>query len=259
MGAYPTRAANRKGGDLQHGRRCHLDALLLCRGADEAPDERRAGSSLWNNGAQSLRLPGSNQPSRKNGKRGPMTETVLIEELLRPEAYPWHPATVELVETHVSWVFLAGDRVIKVKKAVAYGFVDHTTLASRHRSCADEVRLNRRLTNGVYLDVVPIVHNGAGYRVATKGVPVEWATLMRRLPAEGMLDALLAARVLPPRLGDRLANRLIPFHRDIAARCEDSATEVTAATSAVVKENLAELEPFAGRPLSSLQLGLVAE
>ena len=188
-----------------------------------------------------------------------MTETVLVEELLRPEAYPWHPATVELVETHVSWVFLAGDRVIKVKKAVAYGFVDHTTLASRHRSCADEVRLNRRLTNGVYLDVVPITHGAAGYRVATEGVPVEWATLMRRLPAEGMLDALLAARVLPPRLGDRLANRLIPFHRDIAARCEDSATEVAAATSAVVEENLAELEPFAGRPLGSVQLRLVAE
>ncbi|MBV9454149.1 MAG: AAA family ATPase [Rubrobacter sp.] len=189
-----------------------------------------------------------------------MNQSILIDELLRPEAYPWHPAAVELIETHVSWVFLAGDRVVKVKKPVAYGFVDHTTLTSRHRSCADEVRLNRRLTNGVYLDVVPIVHNEhAGYHVAGEGVPLEWATLMRRLPAEGMLDTLLALGTVPPCLGDQLADRLIPFHRDTASICGGSATEMVAATSAVVKDNLEELEAFARRPLGRVQLGLVAE
>jgi aminoglycoside phosphotransferase family enzyme/predicted kinase len=189
-----------------------------------------------------------------------MDQSALVGGLLRPEAYPWHPAAVELIETHVSWVFLAGDRVVKVKKPVAYGFVDHTTLTSRHRSCADEVRLNRRLTNGVYLDVLPIVHNErAGYHVAGEGAPVEWATLMRRLPAEGMLDALLALGTLPPCLGDRLANQLIPFHRYIASTCGGSATEMITATSAVVKENLEELEPLAGQLLGTAQLGLVAE
>ena len=49
----------------------------------------------------------------------------LVDGLLRPEAYPWRPTTVELVETHVSWVFLSGERVVKVKKPVDYGFVDH--------------------------------------------------------------------------------------------------------------------------------------
>ena len=183
----------------------------------------------------------------------------MVESLLHPEAYPWRPAAVELVETHVSWVFLAGDRVVKVKKAVSYGFVDHTSLESRRRSCEDEVRLNHRLTDGVYLGVVPIVRGPAGYRVDAEGTPVEWATLMRRLPAEGMLDALLAAGEVPPRLGERLADRLIPFHRDGAALCEGSAEEVAAAASAVVAENLAELEPFAADPLGPVQLGLVTE
>ena len=205
-------------------------------------------------------LPGPGEPIRENDKRGLMGHSDLVDGLLRPEAYPWHPSAVELVETHVSWVFLAGDRVVKVKKPVAYGFVDHTTLTRRHQSCTDEVELNRRLTNGVYLGVVPIVHNDrAGYHVAGEGAPVEWATLMRRLPAERMLDALLAARTPPSCLGDQLANRLIPFHRDIAALCGGSATETVAATSAVVKENLEQLEPFAGRPLGVVQLGLVAE
>jgi aminoglycoside phosphotransferase family enzyme/predicted kinase len=188
-----------------------------------------------------------------------MDQSDLVGGLLRPKAYPWRPVAVQLIETHVSWVFLAGDRVVKVKKPVAYGFVDHTTLTSRHQSCTDEVELNRRLTNGVYLGVVPIVHNDrAGYHVAGEGAPVEWATLMRRLPAERMLDALLALGTPPSCLGDRLANRLIPFHRDIAAPCGGSASEMVAATSAVVK-NLEELEPFAGRPLGMVQLGLVAE
>jgi uncharacterized protein len=170
---------------------------------------------------------------------------VLVDGLLRPEAYPWRPAAVELVETHVSWVFLAGDRVVKVKKPVDYGFVDHTTFESRRRSCEDEVRLNRRVTDGVYLGVVPIVRGAAGYRVDAERTPVEWATLMRRLPAEGMLDALLAAGMIPPGLGDRLAERLIPFHRNGAAFCEGPPDEVAAAASAVVTANLTELEPFA--------------
>jgi uncharacterized protein len=184
---------------------------------------------------------------------------VLVDGLLRPEAYPWQPAAVELVETHVSWVFLAGDRVVKVKNPVDYGFVDHTTFESRRRSCEDEVRLNRRVTDGVYLGVVPIVRGAAGYRVDAEGTPVEWATLMRRLPAEGMLDALLAAGMIPPGLGDRLAERLIPFHRNGAAFCEGPPDEVAAAASAVVTENLTELEPFASEPLGPAQLGLVAE
>jgi aminoglycoside phosphotransferase family enzyme/predicted kinase len=198
--------------------------------------------------------------SRKEvGQASVTDETALVEGLLHSEAYPWRPAAVELVETHVSWVFLSGDRVVKVKKPVSYGFVDHTTLESRRRSCEDEVRLNRRLTDGVYLGVVPIVRGAAGYRVDAKGTPVEWATLMRRLPAEGMLDALLAAGESLPHLDGRLAERLIPFHRNGAAFCEGPADEVAAAASAVVTENLTELEPFASEPLGPAQLGLVAE
>ena len=186
----------------------------------------------------------------------------LVGGLLRPEAYPWRPTTVELVETHVSWVFLSGERVVKVKKPVGYGFVDHAALASRRRSCEDEVRLNRRLTDGVYLGVVPIVRDRSGrHRVALTedptDTPVEWATLMRRLPAGGMLDALLAAGTAPPHLGDRLGDRLVPFHRDGAASCGGPANEVAAAASAVVTENLTELESYAGRPLGPAQLGLV--
>ena len=182
----------------------------------------------------------------------------LIAALLRPEAYPWRPATVELVETHVSWVFLAGDRVVKVKRPVAYGFVDHTAAEDRRRSCHDEVRLNRRLTDGVYLGVVPICRGRHGLRVDGPGEVIEWATLMRRLPAERMLDVLLRCGTAPPDLADRLADRLIPFHRDVAPPCDGPPEDVATAATRVVTENLDELEPFAGAPLGRGQLGMVA-
>jgi aminoglycoside phosphotransferase family enzyme/predicted kinase len=181
----------------------------------------------------------------------------LIEGLRQPEAYPWHPATVDLVETHISWVFLAGDKVVKVKRPVAYGFVDHTSLEARHQSCLDEVRLNRRLTDGVYLGVVPIVRSDGSYRVGGEGHPIEWATLMRRLPASGMLDALLAAGHTPPDLDAQLARRLITFHRDLAPSCGGTA-DVAAAATAIVTENLDELASFARSSLGPIQFALVA-
>jgi aminoglycoside phosphotransferase family enzyme/predicted kinase len=181
----------------------------------------------------------------------------MIDDLLRPEAYPWLPAKVEVIETHVSWVFLAGERVVKVKRPVRYPFVDHSTLERRHRSCLDEVRLNRRLTDGVYLDVVPIVHSDIRYQVGGAGTPVEWATLMRRLPASGMLDHLLARDAAPPNLAELLAARLIPFHQQGAPRCVGEAGAVAASATTIVTDNLAELEPFSGEPLGSGQLELV--
>lgn len=188
---------------------------------------------------------------------GGMTPDALCEALLRPEAYPWQPADVELIETHVSWVFLAGDRVVKIKRPVVYPFVDFRDMATRIRSCQDEVRLNRRLTDGVYLDVMPIVRTPEGVRVGGDGEPVEWATVMRRLPASGMLDAMLRAGDIPADLGQRLASRLIPFHRD---RCEPCGVgpEAAAAATRVVTENLDELSAFVTAFRGPVQFELVA-
>jgi len=183
----------------------------------------------------------------------------LVQDLLRPAAYPWRPPTVDLITTHISWVFLAGDRVVKVKRPVAFGFVDHSTRERRHQSCQDEVRLNRRLTSNLYLGVVPIVRGEDGLRVDGSGPPVEWATLMRRLPATGMLDTLLAAGTAPADLAERLATRLLPFHRDGAGDCGATGWGAPAATFRVLTDNLDELRPFAGAVLAPGQLALVEQ
>ena len=74
-----------------------------------------------------------------------MTHPKLVEAMSRPKFYPHRPPTVELVQTHISFVFIAGDFVYKVKKAVDFGFLDFTTLAKRKYFCEEELRLNRRL------------------------------------------------------------------------------------------------------------------
>jgi len=184
----------------------------------------------------------------------------LVRDLQRPEAYPWRPANVEFIETHVSWVFLAGDCVVKIKRPVLFPFVDHRRQEDRHRSCRDEVRLNQRLTDGVYLGVVPIRLTSTGYRADAEGdAPVvEHATLMRRLPAERMLDVLLRNGQAPVDLAERLSKRLIPFHLNAAPVCQGAPEEVAGAATAIVRDNLDEAEQFAGKPLGRMQLSLVA-
>ena len=79
-----------------------------------------------------------------------------VSFLRTPQAYPYRPLRVEVKETHMSWVFIAGDRVYKLKKPVRYPFLNFRALAARKANCEEEVRLNRRLAPGVYLGVVPL-------------------------------------------------------------------------------------------------------
>ena len=187
----------------------------------------------------------------------PPMHDALVESLQRPEAYPWRPATVEAIETHISWVFLAGDFVVKVKRPVWFPFVDHRTVEQRRHSCEEEVRLNRRLTTDVYLDVVPIMRSGAGFDVDGSGDPVEWATLMRRLPADRMLDAMIAAERRPDHLADRLASSAHPVPPRDRRPCGEEGLGRARRSTAVVTDNLDELRPFAGHLLGSTQLALI--
>src|SRR5579871_3802817 len=98
-----------------------------------------------------------------------MELTRLIEALSNPAAYPGAVGEVEVRQTHISAVFLAGPHVYKVKKPVEFGFLDFGTLAKRRHYCAEEVRLNRRLAPDVYLGVVPVTRCGPGLRVEGDG------------------------------------------------------------------------------------------
>ena len=84
-----------------------------------------------------------------------------VRALLEPASYPHTPASVELVQTHISYVFLADDVVYKTKKPIDFGFIQQLDAETRQRFCEAEVRLNRRLAPDVYLDTVPIARLAA--------------------------------------------------------------------------------------------------
>lgn len=182
----------------------------------------------------------------------------LIRTLLDPAAFPWRPPTVDLIETHMSWVVLAGDRVIKIKRPVHFGFVDHTRIEQRRHSCEEEVRLNRRMTEDVYLGTIPVIQSGNRLFVGADGVLFDWAVLMRRLPADRMLDTLLSGGSAPGDAVDLLARHLIPFHREKAAICDRETVGSAATMTAVVTANLDELRGVGGS-IESLQFTLVEE
>ncbi len=146
-----------------------------------------------------------------------MTHSKLLETLSRPEFYPHRPESVEVVQTHISFIFLAGDVVYKVKKSVDFGFLDFTSLDKRKFHCDEEVRLNRRLAPDTYLDVAAVRESADGrLSLEADGPIVEYAVRMKRLPQERMLKKLLASGDADPSVMERIAVRLADFHRQAA-------------------------------------------
>jgi aminoglycoside phosphotransferase family enzyme len=143
-----------------------------------------------------------------------MTHPGLLAAMSRPEFYPRRPAQVDFVSTHISFIFIAGDEVYKVKKAVDFGFLDFTTLDKRKFYCDEELRLNRRLAPETYVGVETITDDAAGgLALNGNGRIVEYAVRMKKLPRERMLGRLLAEGKCDLSVIDDVALKLADFHR----------------------------------------------
>lgn len=191
--------------------------------------------------------PGGNRmPRLPPGPDGDLAaHAALIDELRNPAAYPFAVDHVQLVETHISSVLLAGEFAYKLKKPVDLGFVDFHTLARRRFFCAEELRLNRRTAPGIYLDVVPVTRAGAGKpaRFFGAGESVDYAVRMRRFPDDARLDQRAAAGRLDDALVDGVAGAVAALHAD-AGRIDAGGNAGTPASikhwaSANVRELLA--------------------
>jgi uncharacterized protein len=132
-----------------------------------------------------------------------MTQSKLVEAMRRPEFYPQRAEEVEFIQTHISYVFIVGDFVYKVKKPLDFGFLDFTSLDKRKYYCHEELRLNRRLAPHTYLEVVEIWEDAEGhFALATGNRVIEYAVKMKTLPREKMLkNSALPGKSLPNRHG----------------------------------------------------------
>lgn len=125
----------------------------------------------------------------------PYDQASMIERLSRSDA--WGGADVERVDTHISALFLVGERVYKLKRAVKLPFVDFSTVAMRRAACDAEIAVNRRTAPDLYLGVRPVTADG---RVGGAGEAVDWVVEMRRFDGDNLFDKLAAEG----RLGDDL-------------------------------------------------------
>ena len=141
-----------------------------------------------------------------------MDQHALVEELMKPETYDEDVQKIELVQTHISFVFLAGDYVYKVKKPVNFGFLDFTTLEKRKFFCNREFELNRRLAGDMYLEVVPINRSDNQIKIKGEGETIEYAVKMRRIPEDKMMSGLIARNQVDKVLIDELAKIIAEFH-----------------------------------------------
>jgi aminoglycoside phosphotransferase family enzyme/predicted kinase len=176
----------------------------------------------------------------------------LIEAMMRPDFYPHRPQSVELRQTHISYVLLAGVYVYKIKKPVCFAFLDYSTLEKRRHFCREEIRLNRRLAPTVYLDVVAIVKKNGAFTIDERlREPVfEYAVKMRRLPENHLLDQRIRAGKARKEDFDRIAAKLASFYGTAAtdqAWLYGSADAIRRKLQANVKE----LEPLIGATLTA--------
>lgn len=153
------------------------------------------------------------------------------------------PQGAAIAETHVSVLVSIGDRVYKLKKPVALGFLDFSTREARERACHREVALNRRLAPDVYLGVADVL--------GPDGVPCDHLVVMRRMPAERRLAALVCSGAPLEDVLSEIARRVAVFHAGATTSEEISSAGQREAVQANWEGNFSQLAPFAGTVLDT--------
>jgi aminoglycoside phosphotransferase family enzyme len=169
-----------------------------------------------------------------------------VGALLKPQAYPHKPQKIELVQTQMSFIFLTGEYVYKVKKPVNLGYLDYTTLEKRHFFCHQELELNRRLCPDAYLAVVPIVEEKGELRIEGQGKAIEYAVKMKQLPQDRMMDVLLPSGRVTLEMVARVAEKLVAFHQKAETNQKIAAFGRLDVIRQNTDENFAQTEKYIG-------------
>lgn len=174
----------------------------------------------------------------------------FIAALMQPGILADAGEPVELIETHISWVLLAGNWAYKIKKPLDLGFLDFSTLEKRRAACEAELRLNQRLAPRLYEAVVAITGAAHSPRVEGKGVPLDYAVKMRRFPQSQLLDRLQENGQLTAALIDTVTDEIARFHQQLEPAPTDSHYGTPEQIWAPVEQNFLQID---GTPLAMPQ------
>jgi aminoglycoside phosphotransferase family enzyme/predicted kinase len=168
----------------------------------------------------------------------------LITALQNPALFPHPVEQFQVIETHISWVLLTGPFAYKIKKPVNFGFLDFTDLSSRAHFCAEELRLNQRLTEGLYLQVLPITGSNEEPQLNGQGPAIEYALQMRQFPQSQLLDAVQARSELSVEHIDALAAQIANFHQHTPQVPATHPLCNATAIAAPMRQNFAQIRPM---------------
>jgi aminoglycoside phosphotransferase family enzyme len=137
----------------------------------------------------------------------------VLQALKKTETYDEVVTSIELVQTHISFVFLTDRFVYKVKKPVDFGFLDFTTLEKRKYYCEEEIKRNRPLCGDMYIGVVEVNKDShESIRINGTGGVVDYAVKMKRLPGERIMTKLLEKNAVGNEHLDKIAKLLVDYH-----------------------------------------------
>jgi aminoglycoside phosphotransferase family enzyme/predicted kinase len=175
----------------------------------------------------------------------------MVAALGAPDRYPHPVERVATLETHISWVLLTGRYAYKLKKPLALGFLDFSTLAARRRACEDELRLNRRTAPELYLEVVAVTGTADDPRLGGDGPAIDYAVKMREFPQSALLDRVAARGELGLAQMDELAATVASFHGQVDRAGPESEFGSEHAVIGPARQNFAQLLPLVGDPESA--------
>jgi len=166
----------------------------------------------------------------------------LVEKLRQPSAYTHPVEKIEVVETHISLVFLTGQYAYKIKKSVNLGFLDFSSLENREHFCREELRLNRRLCKELYLDVLPVTMQGGNVMIGGKGNIVDFAVKMLQFERSQEVDTLLASNRITGDHIDRISRIVSAFHESAPAAGPDTPYGRAEILIKPIRDNFTEAE-----------------
>lgn len=143
-----------------------------------------------------------------------ISEIEKVEFLHNAFSYPQPCNNVDVIETHMSWLFLTEECAYKLKKPVIYDYLDFRKIESRHFFCKEELRLNQRLSNNVYQNLIPLCKDEDGnLNLNNDGSIIDWLVKMRRLPKSSMLDFAIKNKTIRQEDVVRVVKLLVKFYQ----------------------------------------------
>ncbi len=178
----------------------------------------------------------------------------LYALLLDKQNYPQNCANIQLIETHISKVYLTGDYAYKIKKPVDFGFLNFTKLTDRQFYCQEEVRLNSRLAENLYIDVVAISIENNKIVFNGEGEAIEYAVKMHQFDTTQQLDNLFKANKLNNSTAIEIANKVASFHGQATVADEQSDFGNPAQVFAPMQQNFEQIHPMLNKSLDKSHL-----